>query len=112
MANQNLPNEGRQPDPAGVNTGPQSGPGGAGGEPKGSRLGTPAQEARAPQAGDADRPHRGEHSSDKAQPGYRARPAGQSGIGAQDDLASTLREPQGEGNYIATDRGDKPLRNG
>lgn len=97
--------------PVGVDAGPQGGAGGVGGEPKGAQLQdarsappeTPVKESDAAQR---------EHSSQKAQPGYRARPAGQSGLGAQEDLASTIRAPQGEGNYLATDQGDKPLRNG
>ena len=103
MANPNLPSEGR---------GPQSGQGGAGGEPKGARIEAEANDRRPPQASEAGRRDRREHSSDKAQPGYRARPAGQSGLGAQDDQTSALGEPQGDGNYLATDRGDKPLRDG
>lgn len=112
MANPNLPNDEHTPAPAGVNAGPQSGAGGAGGEPKGARL--EAQARKEAQGGPSHdtHGHRPEHSSDKAQPGYRARPAGQSGLSEQDDRASTIREPQGEGNYVATDRGDKPLRNG
>lgn len=110
MANPNLPNDERAPGPAGVDAGPQSGQGGAGGEPRGARL--ESQDQRPPNPAGSDRQHRPEHSSDKAQPGYRARPAGQSGLGPQDDLASTIRDPQGDGNYVATDRGDKPLRNG
>ena len=112
MANPNLPNDEHTPAPAGVNAGPQSGAGGAGGEPKGARLNAQAREGSPGGLSVGKHGHRPEHSSDKAQPGYRARPAGQSGMGEQDDLASTFREPQGEGNYLATDRGDKPLRNG
>ncbi|SEJ21226.1 hypothetical protein [Frateuria terrea] len=95
-----------------MDAGPQSGQGGAGGEPKGSRLDATTKEHGAPQPAAAGRQSRPEHSSDTVRSGYRARPAGQSGVGRQDDLASTIREPQGDGNYLATDRGDKPLRNG
>jgi hypothetical protein len=102
----------RSPAPAGVNAGPQSGAEGAGGEPRGSGLNTRAREQSTPDQGTSAGAHRPEHSPDKDQPGYRARPAGQSGLAAQPDRPSPLREPQGEGNYIATDRGDKPLRNG
>jgi len=109
MTTPKLPNDERGPDPTGVDAGPQSGQGGAGGEPRGARLDARAEERRAPPA---DRSHPREHSSDKAKPGYRARPAGQSGLGAQDEQSPTLGEPQGEGNYVATDRGDTPLRNG
>lgn len=109
MAGPNLPNDERTPGPAGVSAGPQSGAAGTGGEPKGARL--QAQD-RPTQAAHADTRHPPLHSSDKAQPGYRARPAGQSGLGEQDDRASTTREPQGEGHYIATDHGDEPLRSG
>jgi hypothetical protein len=110
MPRSHLPNDESARDPAGVEAGPQGGAGGVGGEPKGAQL-KPRGDASSAAAEQADHPH-GEHSSDKAQPGYRARPAGQSGIGEQPDRPSPLREPQGEGNYIATDRGDKPLRNG
>ncbi|MGN2253960.1 hypothetical protein ACFWZ4_11320 [Frateuria sp. GZRe12] len=111
MTKPNVPNDQRSPGRASANAGPQSGPGGVGGEPKGTRVDARSQDrgAQAEPAGHKPRP---EHSPDKAQPGYRARPAGQSGLGEQDDHASTIREPQGDGNYIATDRGDKPLRNG
>lgn len=112
MANPKLPNDEHTPTPAGVNAGPQSGAGGAGGEPKGARLQAEAREQSQDRPSRGEASHRPEHSSDKAQPGYHARPAGQSGLGEQDDRASTFREPQGEGNYAATDRGDKPLRNG
>jgi hypothetical protein len=111
MARSHLSNDERVPDPAGVDAGPQSGAGGAGGEPKGARLEAGQHERPAAQGQQTGSPRR-EHSSDKAQPGYRARPAGRSGLGAQEDLASTIREPQGDGNYIATDHGDEPLRNG
>jgi hypothetical protein len=104
MTKPNVPNDQRRPDRAGANAGPQSGPGGVGGEPRSQDGGAQAERA--------GHPPRAEHSSDKAQPGYRARPAGQSGLSEQDDRTSTIREPQGDGNYIATDRGDKPLRNG
>lgn len=107
MAKSNLPNDERTPAPAGVNAGPQSGAGGAGGEPKGAPLEHQARDAQQPQ-----HHTRAEHSSDKGQPGYRARPAGQSGLGEQPDRPSPLREPQGDGNYISTDHGDTPLRNG
>lgn len=111
MAHSNLPNDEHTPAPAGVNAGPQSGAGGAGGEPKGARLEAQPHERPEPprQEGHHRRP---EHSSDTGQPGYRARPAGQSGVGEQPDRPSTLREPQGDGNYVNTDQGDKPLRNG
>ncbi|MGN2242879.1 hypothetical protein ACFWZU_05115 [Frateuria sp. GZRR33] len=112
MANPNLPNDEHTPAPAGVNAGPQSGAGGAGGEPEGARLEAKADEEAQDRPTQDKHGRRPEHSSDKAQAGYRARPAGQSGVGEQDDRASTLREPQGEGNYVATDRGEKPLRNG
>jgi hypothetical protein len=102
----------RTPAPAGVNAGPQSGAAGAGGEPRGSGLQAQAHERSAPDQETEAGSHRPEHSSDKDQPGYRARPAGQSGLAEQPDRPSPLREPQGEGNYVATDRGDKPLRNG
>jgi hypothetical protein len=108
MANSNE----QTPAPAGADAGPQSGTEGAGGEPKGTRLQAQGHDRPAPhQEAEADKRRPG-HSSDKDQPGYRARPAGQSGLGEQPDRPSPLREPQGEGNYIATDRGDKPLRNG
>jgi hypothetical protein len=110
MPRSHLPHDEHAADPAGVDAGPQGGAGGVGGEPKGAQLeptGNPSSQA----GGQADHGRR-EHSSDKAQPGFRARPAGQSGIGEQPDRPSPLREPQGEGNYIATDQGDKPLRNG
>jgi len=112
MADPNLPNDERTPAPAGVNAGPQSGAGGAGGEPKGARLQAQAHDPSMPQPTQASNQRRPEHSSDTTQPGYRARPAGQSGVGEQDDRTSSLREPQGEGHYVATDRGDKPLRSG
>ena len=108
MAN---PNE-QTPAPAGVNAGPQSGAEGAGGEPGGARLQAQGHDRSAPQPRAQADQRRPEHSSDKDQPGYRARPAGQSGVAAQPDRPSPLREPQGEGNYIATDHGDRPLRNG
>jgi hypothetical protein len=111
MAKSNLPNDEHSPAPAGVNAGPQSGAGGAGGEPKGASLQRQAQQPQPPSQ-QAPRHARPEHSSDKEQPGYRARPAGQSGLGEQPDRPSPLREPQGDGNYIATDHGDEPLRNG
>jgi len=108
MANSNE----QTPAPTGANAGPQSGVEGAGGEPKGTRLQAPAHDRSAPDQ-EAETGRRSpEHSSDKDQPGYRARPAGQSGLAEQPDRPSPLREPQGDGNYIATDRGDKPLRNG
>lgn len=110
MPKSHLPNDERTPDPAGVEAGPQGGAGGVGGEPKGAQLESRGEKPSTA-SGQAHHPH-GEHSSDKTQPGYRARPAGQSGIGEQPDRPSPLREPQGEGNYVATDRGDKPLRNG
>ena len=111
MANANLPNDDRTPNPTGANAGPQSGAAGTGGEPKDTRLEGQSQDRGSPQAEKGRQPSP-EHSSDKAQPGYRARPAGESGLGEQDDRTSTIREPQGDGNYVATDRGDKPLRNG
>ncbi|HET6806135.1 MAG TPA: hypothetical protein VFH59_11905 [Frateuria sp.] len=104
------PDDERSPPPAGVETGPQGGAGGVGGEPGGARLDAQAQDRPTPAP--AGGPRRPGHASDKAQPGYRARPAGQSGVGEQDDHTSTLREPQGDGHYVATDRGDKPLRSG
>lgn len=110
MPRSHLPNDEHVPDPAGAEAGPQGGAGGAGGEPKGAQLRQRDDQSAA--AGDRSGQPRREHSSDKAQPGYRARPAGQSGIGEQPDRPSPLREPQGEGNYEATDRGDRPLRNG
>jgi hypothetical protein len=109
MANSNLPHDERTPAPAAVNAGPQSDPGGAGGEPKGARVESRAQDQPGPSSQPAP-PRRAGHSSDQAKPGYQARPAGQSGVGEQD--APILSEPQGEGQYIATDRGDKPLRSG
>ncbi|HEV2539949.1 MAG TPA: hypothetical protein VGU03_09605 [Frateuria sp.] len=110
MSRSHLPSDESAASPAGVEAGPQGGAGGAGGEPKGAQL-KPRSNASSAPGEQADHLRR-EHSSDKAQPGYRARPAGQSGIGEQPDRPSPLREPQGEGNYVATDRGDKPLRNG
>ena len=112
MAHSNLPNDEQTPVPAGVNAGPQSGAGGAGGEPTGARLQAQARDESSQRPARAQDNQRPGPSSDKSQPGYRARPAGQSGVGAQEDRASTLREPQGDGNYVATDRGDKPLRSG
>ncbi|MEI7036767.1 hypothetical protein [Fulvimonas yonginensis] len=104
-------NDERAPDPAGVDAGPQSGPGGAGGEPSGAALQAQEQDRPAARHVPQDAGHR-EHSSDTTRPGYRARPAGQSGVGLQEDRTSALDEPPGEGNYIASDQGDKPLRNG
>jgi hypothetical protein len=109
MANSRSSDDERTPDPAGVEAGPQGGPGGAGGEPKGASL-QAQRPASAPT--ESTHEHRREHSSDTAQPGYRARPAGQSGVGMQDEDTSPLDGPQGEGNYIASDHGDLPLRNG
>ncbi|MCX7512694.1 hypothetical protein [Frateuria sp. STR12] len=109
MANPNLPEGTRTPGPDGVNAGPQSGVAGTGGEPRGGRLEDDAPDHAAPHpASTAGQPR--EHSSDKAQSGYRARPAGQSGVSEQDERTSAIREPQGDGNYIATDQGQKPLR--
>ena len=112
MGKPNLPDDKHTSQPAGVNAGPQSGAGGVGGEPKGAGLEAGAHEEHLRHESPGRQGQRPEHSSDKAQPGYHARPAGQSGLDEQDDRTSSLREPQGEGNYIATDRGDKPLRNG
>lgn len=100
------------PARAGTDAGPQSGAQGAGGEPKGARLQAQGHDRPAPDQDAHAGKHRPEHSSDKDQPGYRASPAGQSGLGEQPDRPSPLREPKGEGNYVATDRGDEPLRNG
>jgi hypothetical protein len=113
MVNSKHSSDTRTPAPAGADAGPQSDPGGAGGEPKGTRLQAQrhAQSAASTSVKAAGGPQP-EHSSHKEQPGYRARPAGQSGLGKQDDRASTIDEPQGDGNYVATDRGDQPLRNG
>ena len=110
MANFHTSNDERAPDPAGVEAGPQGGPGGAGGEPKGATLQT--QQRPSPALGASTHERRREHSSDTAQPGYRARPAGQSGVGSQEDETSPLDGPQGDGNYLASDHGDVPLRNG
>jgi hypothetical protein len=104
MANPEIPDD---ENSAGVNTGPQSGTEGVGGEPEGARLEARDRPASTPSAGGPRRP---EHSSGKAQPGYRARPAGRSGVGGQDERTSPIDGPQGDGNYIATDRGPKPLR--
>jgi hypothetical protein len=112
MAPPNHPDNEPTPDPAGADTGAQGGAGGAGGEPKGARLQAQAQDRATPPPAPPKRQQRPEHSSDTSHPGYRARPAGQSGLGAQDDRTSAIQEPQGDGNYLATDRGDKPLRNG
>ena len=72
MANSNE----QTPAPTGANAGPQSGVEGAGGEPKGTRLQAPAHDRSAPDQ-EAETGRRSpEHSSDKDQPGYRARPAG------------------------------------
>lgn len=112
MAKSHISNDGRTPDPAGVEAGAQSGTGGVGGAPKGSTLEAQRRESsQAPHAQTHAREPR-EHSSDTAQPGYRARPAGKSGVGLQEDDTSALDGPQGEGNYLASDRGDQPLRNG
>lgn len=113
MTDPHVSNDERSPDPAGVDAGPQGGPGGAGGEPKGAALASTPTSGQAP-AHEAQRSgaHRPEHSSDTAQPGYRARPAGQSGLDRQDDQGAALDGPQGDGNYLASDRGDVPLRNG
>jgi hypothetical protein len=110
MAQPHLPDNERTPFPAGVEAGPQGGAGGVGGEPQSAGLDVNAHQPK--KAASADRPRRPGHASDTAQPGYRARPAGQSGMGEQDDRTSTLREPQGDGHYVATDQGDKPLRSG
>ncbi len=90
----------------GVDTGPQSGPGGAGGEPTPQQRDTPAPDRHGRRADDHAEPvdptdRRGD---------YTARPAGSTGVEAQGDRASTLRQPQGDGNYVATDQGQQPLR--
>ena len=110
MAKSHISNDRRSPDPAGVEAGSQSGPGGAGGEPKGAATQARRDPPSSQQAPSEQR--RREHSSDTAQPGYRARQAGQSGVGMQEDDTSPLDGPQGDGNYIASDHGDLPLRNG
>lgn len=103
-------NDQRTADAAGVETGPQGGPGSAS---TGAALEAQSRESsRTPGAKTNAREPRREHSSDTAQPGYRARGAGQSGVGLQEDDTSALDGPQGEGNYLASDRGDLPLRNG
>jgi hypothetical protein len=102
----------RTPAPAGVSAGPQSGAEGTGGEPRSNGLRAQAHERSTPDQGADAGNHLAEHASDKDQPGYRARPAGQSGLAERPGRPSPLREPQGDGNYIATDRGDEPLRDG
>jgi hypothetical protein len=110
MSRTDLSNGANAPDPAGVAAGPQGGSSGVGGEPKGAALEAdarrqtaqpPTERARAPAHGQPSNP-----------PEYRARPAGESGLGAQADHASTIQEPQGDGHYQATDHGPQPLREG
>lgn len=109
MTISHLPNDEHTPAPAGVNAGPQSGAGGAGGEPKGAALQADARQQQRPTKPQAEA---GQHEQHADLPEYQARPAGQSGVGEQDDLASSMLEPQGDGNYLATDHGPTPLRNG
>ena len=110
MSRSDLSNDANAPDPAGVEAGPQGGTSGVGGEPRGAALEADARQRPAHPSTERARTPAPRQPSDA--PAYRARPAGQSGVGAQADHASTIQEPQGDGHYQATDHGPQPLREG
>lgn len=108
MSRPDLSDDANAPDPAGVEAGPQGGTSGFGGEPRGAALDADARQQPAhPSTERARTPGHGQPSD---APTYRARPAGQSGVGAQAGHTSTIQEPQGDGHYQETDNGPQPLR--